>query len=697
LTLRFRDARSLAPVACRLQIEGPEGSPFGVADAELRTHKSWSLDPYVHVADSLVVELPAGIYEVTAVRGLAGIPAIETVDLQSDRALTLDLDFWIRPAESGWFGADPHVHLDHTLGAVYPVATPEFGTVVVEAEGLDLTWFLENLPDHPGGAVGAGASGFEVLWGEEYRSHFWGHMVLLGLDELVTSNGTGTGCCGWTFSAWPTLQRTLELHSVPLALLAHPHTTDDPLGGTTGWPGTGVAREAYALALGDHVDGMAVASGSTGPDPPWESFELYLDLLRTGARWSAVGEGDRPLNRFDVQPPGQPRTYAKVSGLQPGDPGFAEAWQNAVRSGRCFATTGPTLEVFDVQYIGMGGQVHVTGPGSQRVHMKFRSHAPLHHLRLHGATGTHLSLDWPMGRTELDTTLTVQIDTSDFFVLDVSGDEAWTGLAYRPRAVSSPIWVSMPEPWPVPTESARRAADALADYWEQSLVQRGYDSVADSLAAAEDILGAAAVYEAMADDPPADFSLTLPPEGEVLPTRGAVLRWNPSVSYDFEPVTYFVEVAEDPGFSDVVWTGSTSDTRIEFTAPAGAYYYWRVWASEPGESMVLATNSPRSFGTDQVVVAAPESTVTTMRLSVRSSAGGRVRLQLELPEAAEVGVTIYDLRGRRVRNLASARYPAGRSDLRWDGHDDAGRNVARGSYFVQAVSHGERSVVRVRF
>jgi len=51
---------------------------------------------------------------------------------------------------------------------------------------------------------------------------------------------------------------------------------------------------------------------------------------------------------------------------------------------------------------------------------------------------------------------------------------------------------------------------------------------------------------------------------------------------------------------------------------------------------------------------------------------------------------VYDLRGRRVRNLAAAD-----GELNWDGNDDTGRRMASGVYFVRVSNPAGFSVRRV--
>ena len=58
----------------------------------------------------------------------------------------------------------------------------------------------------------------------------------------------------------------------------------------------------------------------------------------------------------------------------------------------------------------------------------------------------------------------------------------------------------------------------------------------------------------------------------------------------------------------------------------------------------------------------------------------------ELPRQSNVTLTVYDVTGRRVRELLSGIQPAGRHAAVWNGTDAAGRPVATGVYFYRLVA-----------
>jgi hypothetical protein len=74
-------------------------------------------------------------------------------------------------------------------------------------------------------------------------------------------------------------------------------------------------------------------------------------------------------------------------------------------------------------------------------------------------------------------------------------------------------------------------------------------------------------------------------------------------------------------------------------------------------------------------------------------------LGFALPAAGRAQIEIFDVRGRRVRQLVNVEATAGAHRATWDGNDDAGRALGAGIYFVKLrTAAGERSlrVVRVR-
>lgn len=64
-----------------------------------------------------------------------------------------------------------------------------------------------------------------------------------------------------------------------------------------------------------------------------------------------------------------------------------------------------------------------------------------------------------------------------------------------------------------------------------------------------------------------------------------------------------------------------------------------------------------------------------------------------LPAQNRVVLEVFDVSGRRIRQLADGEYPAGQHTIPWDGRNGAGSRVGAGTYFVR-LQAGDRQVVK---
>jgi hypothetical protein len=87
-------------------------------------------------------------------------------------------------------------------------------------------------------------------------------------------------------------------------------------------------------------------------------------------------------------------------------------------------------------------------------------------------------------------------------------------------------------------------------------------------------------------------------------------------------------------------------------------------------------------------------TVDTPGLAIRSDllsawpnpASGSTTLAFEILRSGDVRLQIYDLAGRRVRDLTSGSVDAGRHQTAWDGRDAQGHRLSSGVYFVRLTT-----------
>jgi len=104
---------------------------------------------------------------------------------------------------------------------------------------------------------------------------------------------------------------------------------------------------------------------------------------------------------------------------------------------------------------------------------------------------------------------------------------------------------------------------------------------------------------------------------------------------------------------------------------------------------------------DELSAAAPApGRPVTLHQNVPNPFNPATRIRFDLPGPETISLRIYDLAGRLVRTLLDAEAcPAGPGEVVWRGRDEAGRQVASGTYFyrLEAGPHGEtKRMVLVR-
>lgn len=83
---------------------------------------------------------------------------------------------------------------------------------------------------------------------------------------------------------------------------------------------------------------------------------------------------------------------------------------------------------------------------------------------------------------------------------------------------------------------------------------------------------------------------------------------------------------------------------------------------------------------------APAGRVTSLGLPSPNPTRAGLRVERVIARAGAVDLVVLDVLGRRVRTLATGDAPAGRSDVVWDGLDDAGAPVPAGVYVLRLAA-----------
>jgi glucose/arabinose dehydrogenase len=131
--------------------------------------------------------------------------------------------------------------------------------------------------------------------------------------------------------------------------------------------------------------------------------------------------------------------------------------------------------------------------------------------------------------------------------------------------------------------------------------------------------------------------------------------------------------------------------------PDGLYFtdlYGEEGFSGPGE-----TNAS-IYRVTPLVTAAVKDPVAAPRVRLAATPNptfGATRIELTTPAASQGTLRLFDAQGRLRRTLGSRLWPAGASQVEWDGRDDRGQVVPSGVYFARlsgAASGTVRIVIR---
>ena len=179
------------------------------------------------------------------------------------------------------------------------------------------------------------------------------------------------------------------------------------------------------------------------------------------------------------------------------------------------------------------------------------------------------------------------------------------------------------------------------------------------------------VFQVTASDPDGEAIASLRMVQHKMPTNsgatftpnssntGGTFRWTPGVTIGVFQVRFIA-------------SNSLADT-----TSTSIHILKRLWSPYDGELEAGLTGRPLALSN-----------------GYPNPSAGDVDFALDLPEAADVEWSVYDMQGRRVQSEARA-MPAGQHRLRWDGMTFGRQRAATGIYFVRARVNGTEFVRRV--
>jgi hypothetical protein len=181
--------------------------------------------------------------------------------------------------------------------------------------------------------------------------------------------------------------------------------------------------------------------------------------------------------------------------------------------------------------------------------------------------------------------------------------------------------------------------------------------------------------------PPAATTLLLPAASATVSLAHPTFVWNSAVN----TTKYRLQIATNNTFTSIVLdTVAFEDTTLTVKDPLepGTDYFWQVYTGNIG-GFGTTPSAFRLFTTADTLTSVPGLNgelpkVFALLQNYPNPFNPTTKIAYELPKAARVKITIYDVLGRVVAKLADGVQPAERYSLTWNAS-----NVATGVYFCR--------------
>jgi TolB protein len=327
--------------AARMQYLASDGKFYAPAGSYSRIGGVSGVHAF-HTTGEFTAEVPPGKMHLEAIKGFEYEPAEMDVGVEANQTaeVTLHVRRMVNMGSKGWYSGSTHVHMNYagnllnSLPNLVMMSEAEDQSMLNELVAnkdnriLDWQYFVPGGGEHP---VSRGKPGVKVVVGEEYRPPFWGHIFLLGLKDHLISPFT-TGYEGTAIeSLYPSNTDIFRKAAAQGALTGyvHPFVEDaDPLEKDLG--------EAKGLPMDAALGTVQCQEWATANHA---GLLVWHHLLNNDFPITPTGGEDSISNLHRSKFVGSSRTYAYT-----GKTFTVEAWQDALRHGHTYFTTGPVLE-----------------------------------------------------------------------------------------------------------------------------------------------------------------------------------------------------------------------------------------------------------------------------------------------------------------------------------------------------------------
>lgn len=414
----------------RLHIEDQNGHPLVPENTAVRSEGQHGL-VFFYSPGQIELEVPEGELAITSVHGFATPETKKTLLVTSSTDIVeVNLTSLWDARAKGWYSGDNHFHLNYG-GRIQ--LEPKDILLDIRAENLDVGYpLLANLhnryleKDLWGWRSDDGPL---VVFGQEVRSHFLGHLNVIGSKALFWPWIWGPGYNVYGRDDRPNAEALrFARETGGLAGYVHPVSIRDPF--TTQGAGRLPVELIADCVLGE-VDILELGC-------------LWTDEIGTGEVWHhilnigvplAISAGSDVMNDyFRTMSIGATRVYVKPEG-----PLTESSYLQALKEGRSFVSNGPQLE-FTVDDQEPGQVIKATG---KKVTWNLEVHSPVPfetiEIFVNGEVVWTKKDNYGAGNHGFKGSLTIP---SGGWVTAriVGGTSVWPMMDSYPFAESSPVW-----------------------------------------------------------------------------------------------------------------------------------------------------------------------------------------------------------------------------------------------------------------
>ncbi len=376
------------------------------------------------------VEAPLGTLTIMAVHGFSTTKQVQEVKLEEGyTAAEVDLNTIWDANKAGWYAADNHFHLNY--GGTNRL-DPEDILLDLQAEEIDIAFplvanlgnrFLEkDLLDYKNDDLPI------ILFGQEIRSHFLGHLNLIGTQELY-----------WPWVWGP----SYDIYGADDRLNAEPLRFARKQGGLGGYVHPVSIRDPFKEGGASSVPISLVADAVMGEVDILELGCLWTDEIGTASLWHeflnlgipiALSAGSDVMNNlYRTMAIGATRIYVKPEGKL-----TVDNYLKALKKGKSFASNGPQI-LFSVEDSEVGD---VIKSKNEKANWNLQVHSPISYEKVEiFVNGDVVWMQNSKHGNSETYSGSIEIPKGGWVTARVSGGKSeWPMMDSYPFAESSPIW-----------------------------------------------------------------------------------------------------------------------------------------------------------------------------------------------------------------------------------------------------------------